>query len=288
MDQNQFYSQPMFGGVPGGLQGTGYQFNGMQPQQVPPMKNNLTQEEIQKLIQKENQFSLVVTETEKLRAICNHKWPEMRDGKWDALVETDTGCKCMICGYEFDPIDIGTTNDSLLEAVKNILDILQTIKLLYLDMPTEVAREFYVIIPLIEKIPKLFEIACKSYSKYDNTNGYGFNNKNMNTMQMYNMLVGLLNTPGAPMPGQQWGQPQMNPNPAMGMGYPYGAPMGQPMPWGASNGFVAQPGYTPMTQGFQYDPQAQSQFMNAPAATPAPAVASTDGKTVTVDTTFKA
>jgi hypothetical protein len=279
----------MFGGVPGGLQGTGYQFNGMQPQQVPPMKNNLTQEEIQKLIQKENQFSLVVTETEKLRAICNHKWPEMRDGKWDALVETDTGCKCMICGYEFDPIDIGTTNDSLLEAVKNILDILQTIKLLYLDMPTEVAREFYVIIPLIEKIPKLFEIACKSYSKYDNTNGYGFNNKNMNTMQMYNMLVGLLNTPGAPMPGQQWGQPQMNPNPAMGMGYPYGAPMGQPMPWGASNGFVAQPGYTPMTQGFQYDPQAQSQFMNPPAATPAPAAAaSTDGKTVTVDTTFKA
>ena len=286
MDQNQFYSQPMFGGVPGGLQGTGYQFNGMQPQQVPPMKNNLTQEEIQKLIQKENQFSLVVTETEKLRAICNHKWPEMRDGKWDALVETETGCKCMICGYEFDPIDIGTTNDSLTEAVKNILDILQTIKLLYLDMPTEVAREFYVIIPLIEKIPKLFEIACKSYSKYDNTNGYGFNNKNMNTMQMYNMLVGLLNTPGAPMPGQQWG-PQMNPNPAMGMGYPYGAPMGQP--WGASNGFVAQPGYTPMTQGFQYDPQAQSQFMNPPTAAPAPAAATTtDGKTVTVDATFKA
>lgn len=284
MDQNQMYSQSMFGGMPG-MQGTGYQYNGMQPQQVPPMKNNLTQEEIQKLIQKENQFSLVVTETEKLRAICNHKWPEMRDGKWDALVETETGCKCLICGYEFDPIDIGTTNDSLNEVVKNTLDILQTIKLLYLDMPVDVAREFYVIIPLIEKIPKLFELACKSYSKYDNTNQFGFNNKNMNTMQMYNMLVGLLNTPGAPMPGQQ---PQMMGNPAMGMGYPYGAPMGQQMPWGGvSNGFVAQPGYTPMTQGFQYDPQAQAQLMNPPAAATDTAV-SADGKTVTVDTTFKA
>ena len=107
----------------------------------------------------------------------------------------------------------------------------------------------------------------------------------MNTMQMYNMLVGLLNTPGAPMPGQQ---PQMMGNPAMGMGYPYGAPMGQQMPWGGvSNGFVAQPGYTPMTQGFQYDPQAQAQLMNPPAAATDTAV-SADGKTVTVDTTFKA
>lgn len=288
-DQSTMFNNNMqFGGVPQNFYGTGVQYSGMQPNQIPQVKNNLSQEEIQKLMKKENEFSLALTETEVLRAQCNHRWNEARNGQFDAIVEGPDGvCRCAICGYEFEPVDMSTTEDSLKEVVKNTLDVLQTIKLLYLDMPATTAKEYYKIIPLIERIPKLFEMACKSYAKYDSTGMYGFNNKNMNTMQLYNMLANVLNgtqpMPQQPMynnPYQQPMQPGYNPNM---MGY-------QQQPMMGSNGFVAQPGYMPNTMGYQYDPNAAQQ---QPAANPAPAAApaataSTDGKNVTVDATFKA
>lgn len=281
-DQNMYNTgMAPFGGMPQTYYGTGAQFNGMQPQQVPTMKNFLSQEEINKLIQKENSFSLNLTETEKMKAACNHRWNEPRNGQFDAISEGVDGiCRCAICGYEFEPVDVSTTEDSLKEVVKNTLDVLQTIKLLYLDMPAETAREFYAIIPLIERIPKLFEIAAKSYAKYDSAGMFGFNNKNMNTMQMYNMLAGILNGT-QPMPQQQPYAPYQQ---------PYTAPMGyqgyqQPMM--GSNGFVAQPGYVPGTTGFQYTPDQSAAPQAAPAAAPAASAAS-DGKNVTVDATFKA
>lgn len=287
-DQSSMFNNNMqFGGVPQNFYGTGVQYSGMQPNQIPQVKNNLSQEEIQKLMKKENEFSLALTETEVLRAQCNHRWNEARNGQFDAIVEGADGvCRCAICGYEFEPVDMSTTEDSLKEVVKNTLDVLQTIKLLYLDMPATTAKEYYKIIPLIERIPKLFEMACKSYAKYDSTGMYGFNNKNMNTMQLYNMLANVLNgtqpMPQQPMynnPYQQPMQPGYNPN-----------MMGYQQPMMGSNGFVAQPGYMPNTMGYQYDPNAAQQ---QPAANPAPAAApaataSTDGKNVTVDATFKA
>lgn len=277
-----------FQGMPQTYYGTGAQFQGMQPQQVPTMKNFLSQEEIQKLIQKENNFSLNLTETEKLKASCNHRWNEPRNGQFDAITEGVDGiCRCAICGYEFEPVDVSTTEDSLREVVKNTLDVLQTIKLLYLDMPAEVAREFYQIIPLIERIPKLFEIAAKSYAKYDGAGMYGFNNRNMNTMQMFNMLTGILNG-SQPMPQQT----AYNPYAQQPMGQQqFGAPMmGYQAPMG-TNGFVAQPGYMPGTMGYQYNPgMGQPAPQAAPAAAPTAdaTAASSDGKNVTVDATFKA
>lgn len=259
------YEQNGFGGMGYGYgvpAGTGFQFNGVPQGQAPVIKNFLTDDEIQRLIQKENNFSLAITETEALRAKCNHKW---QDGIHDAIVETDKGtCICQICGYEFEPIDASTGADTLDDYVKNMLDVLQTIKMLYLDMPAEVAAEFFKIIPLIEKVPKLFEIAAKNYAKYDKMNNFGYNNHNMNTMQMFNVLSSVMS--GQPMPQQ----PQVNPY--MQPGFNNGV---------MSNGFVAQPGYAPNMQGYQYVPQ---------TAAPAPAAnaqAAPAGEVVT-DATFKA
>ena len=273
-------------GVP---QGTGYQFNGMQPQQVPQIQNFLSTEEINRLLQKENQFSLALTEVEKLRATCNHRF---NGNGQDAIVTGNDGiCRCQICGYEFAPIDEGTTPDTLNEVVRNMLDVLQTIKLFYLDMPAEVAREYFAIIPLIEKVPKLFDMAVKSYSKYESYNPYGYNNKNMNTMQMYSMLAGIL---GGQQPYQQpnmgygyQAQPQMNP----GMGMAYQQPMmGQPMGMGmtGSNGFVMQPGmnpggYQPTTQNVSYVPNA-----GQPVATPTAAPVATPAADIKTDGTVEA
>lgn len=285
---------PMNNGMMGGIPtGTGFQYNGIQPNAVPQFKNNLTDEEIQRLIQKENQFSLAVTETDKLRAACNHRDP--KTGRDTITEDAEGNCTCYICQYRFNPVDSTMTKDNLFDAVKEVIDILQTIKMLYFDMPAEVAREFFVIIPLLEKIPELFDRAAKCYAKYDAVNMYGYNNKNMNTMQMYNILTGILNGGSTPnyagynMPTYDgFAAQQMNQQPFMGQ------------PGMMSNGFVMQPGmidpnvYAAQTNGYQYNPNyAQPQQNVAPQAAPAQQApqsqtATTDGKTVNVEANFKA
>ena len=270
-------------------QGTGYQYMGapVAPQKI---NNVLTNEEIQKLIQKENQFSLQLTETEVLRAKCNHR---MADGLKDAIVEDPvTGVsRCSICGYEFRPLQVQTSIETIQEAVDNIVDVLHTIKLLYLSLPADVAAEYFQIIPLIEKIPKLFEYAVKDYTKHEGANPYAYNNKNMSTLNLFQMLCGGGMPMGQPYMGApadanaQAAQPQMaQPYPQMAPGYsmPYGNPYGMPSNGFGFNGFNAAPGYMPQTAGFQYNSQpAPAADANAQAAAPAPAA-------TTVTETFKA
>ena len=298
MFENNNFANPMMGGMGMpmnmgmgmGIQtGTGYQYNGVPTQNAPVIKNNLTDEEIQKLVQKENQFSLNVTETERLRAACSHRW---QGGLQDSIAEDEEGnCVCQICGYKFVPVDTSTTPDSLQEYVNNIIDVLQTIKMLYIDMPEDVAREYFVIIPLIEKIPKLFELAAKSWSRYSNFTPYGYNARNMNTMQMFNMLSGVLSGASAMNMAPQ--QPQMFQQPTMnGMGYNPGMMGGMGFnPYGASNGFVAQDpnAYAAQTGNFSYVPNAtpQQQPQNPGQVTPQ-TTATTDGKEVAATATFKA
>ena len=78
------------------------QFNGYN--QAPTAQMNvLTNEEISQLMKKENSFSLALSETDKLRAACNHRRP---DGLNDALYDDEDGAvRCSICGYKFRPID---------------------------------------------------------------------------------------------------------------------------------------------------------------------------------------
>lgn len=263
-------------------QGTGYQFMGgaAQPQKI---YNVLTNEEIQKLITKENQFSLQLTATEVLRAKCNHR---RADGLDDAIEEDPiTGIsKCNICGYEFKPVDANTSIEQIQDAVTTILDMIQTTKLLYIDIPKEAAAEYYQIIPLIEKLPKLFEFAVKNYAKHTQYNPYQYNNKNMSTMQLFNALVGGLNpgytaqpqmAPQQPVAPQPMANPYMAPQ-AAPYGMPYGAPYGMP----ASNGF----GYMPQTAGFQYNPNPVA----APQAAPEVAAPAAEAPQTTVTENFKA
>ena len=263
-------------------QGTGYQFNGGQ-QTAQKINNVLTNEEIQRLVQKENQLSLQLTEKEVLRAKCNHR---RADGLDDAIVEDPvTGLsRCTICGYEFRPVEDWSSPEIIQDAVNAVLDILQTIKIIYTTMSPEVAAEYFQIIPLIEKIPELFKYAVKDYTKRVQYDPYTYNNKSMGVMNLFNMLCGgMMGQQAAPY------NPQMDPNvqqapqfnPAFG-GYAapqYAAPgYGMPM----SNGFgVPAPGYAPQTAGFQYNPQ--------PQVAPQAAAPTADAAATTTTTeTFKA
>ena len=249
----------------------GYQYNGMPAQNMVRFNNTLTPEQIKRLQQKDSQFSLGLTDDERLRGICNHR---NEAGDSDSLVfDSITGeARCTSCGYQFRPIEPGVDSDVIKQDVDRIVDILQTIKLMYIDLPAEAAREYFQIIPLLEKIPQFFEYAAKNMTKHETYN-WQYANKNMGTIAMFNNLTNAFG-------GFGFQNPTFAQQPA---GYPYGAYQ-QPNPFGYNGASMYAPGTNP---GFAYAPVQQPAQVNptvaAPAAPAAPAAAeATVAQTVSI------
>lgn len=252
-------------GIP---QGSGMQYNTFnQFGQMQPRKNLLSNEDINILMKKDNSFSLALSEDDIRRARCTHR---SADGMHDTLVENGDGTvTCTICGATFTPVSETTSLESIKDAVNDVKGILETIKLLWIDMNPDAMMEYLPVIKLIDKIPDLFKMSAENWIKHNNYNPWGYNNQNASIPQMFQMLTGILNGT-APYP-QQPTAPQYG----YGMGMPQpGAPFGMPQqPMGNPFGYMgtAPMGYQPTTDGFatQYGaPQPQP----APAAAPAPAV----------------
>lgn len=284
----------------------GYQYN---PQNNGPAQvrqpSTLTPDEYNILSKEDNSFTLQISQEEAWRGICNHR---TLDGSSDTLVqEPDGKIRCTVCGWEFDPINTNTDDSEIREAVTLVEDILQTIKLLYISMPPEAAREYFQIIPLLEKIPDLFKIAVKDFAKYETNNNWSYRSGNMNTINLYNALTGQMNQPYYGYdPNMQYQQPyqyqqpmngyQQAPAPGAPMGYtaPPQQTVNPNQPLGTmppSNGFgyngpMAPAGYQPQQQGFAYSPaQAPAQ---PGTQQPTEATSETDGQTVQTQATFKA
>ena len=266
---NMMGAAPMMGG---------YAYQGM-GQPVQKHNNPLTPEQIKKLQQKGEQFSLGITEEEWLRGVCNHRNAE---GTADTLVfDSLTGeARCTICGYKFKPIESGVSPEEIKGDVERIVDILQTIKLMYIDLPAEAAKEYFQIIPLINKIPQLFEFAAKNMTKHETYN-WQYNNRNMGAINMFNNLQSMF-AGGMMMqqPQQAYQQPMMQ-APFMG-----GAPTGS---YPVNNGFgypgasMANPalnqGYQPGAPGFSYTPNVQAATAPAQATVTAPDAPAPSGET---------
>ena len=232
----------------------GYNYGGYQPQQMPKIMNNLTEEEIKLLQQNRSKFNLGLTEKESLQARCNHRSP---DGTRDTLVfDPETGiARCTICGYEFRPVEPDASYDTIKDSADRLVDILQTIKIMYTDLPREAANEYFNIIPLIEKVPELFKFAAKSFAKHE-FSAWNYSQYNMNGVQMFQNLNNLF--------GQGFAQPQQ---PQFNGAYGFGQPAPQapfpmnppqaPVPGANAFGYpgasAAAP-YAPQTAGYQYQP----------------------------------
>ena len=286
-----------------GPQATGYYYN---PQQAKPrIQDFLTPDERKQLAQQGNEFSLQMTKEEKLKALCRHR---SDDGTRDIIIEGPDGvCTCQRCGYKFRTVDPNSSPKDLKDSVDTVIDILQTIKTIYIDMNPDAAREFFQIIALLNKIPDLFQYAVQDYLKHEPENQYNYSVRNMNVWSMFdniarggfNQSMGMgqpMGQPmyGAPMMGQPMGQPMYNGAPMMGQQPMYGAP---------SNGFVAgmptpqmqqpqaQQQYVPQTpNGYSYTPnqnqQAPTQATTVPTTTQ-PVASAPDNGTVNVQTEFK-
>lgn len=266
-EQSNFYGAPM-GAAPMG----GYQYQGMNPQTTMKVQNVLSESEIKELQATSSQFSLGLTDREMLQASCNHR---SIDGTTDTLViDPKTGlCRCTICNYEFKPVDSDTSYEAIEDACNRIVDLLQTIKIMYTDLPAQAAREYFPIIPLIKKIPQLFQFAAKSFAKHEYT-GWTWNQQSMAGAAMFQNLNNIF---GAGMqPVQQ--NPAFNPGymnapqaPTNGFGFA-GASQPQPQPY-MNNGYQYVPGQNPV---------AAAPTVAAPAAPEAAAPTETVKQTVNV------
>lgn len=260
----------------------GFAYNGFQgqPQATQKFNNVLTAEQIKRLQQNTEQFQIGLTEEEMLRAVCNHR---SADGMSDALVfDKMTGiARCTICGYEFRPSDASESIENIKDAVDRVVDYIQTVKIMYYDFPASAAQEYFPIIPLLNKLPKLFEFAAKNMSKHE-AYGWSYNNYNMGAVQMLNnlnsMFGGMNMGYQQPMAQPQMAAPQFQQAPAMN---PFN--MQQPMQ------AAPAPSVAPVFNPSAYTAPVYGGYTPQPNATPVaptadPSVASADA-TVTKEVT---
>lgn len=203
------------------------------------MTQPLTREEINALRRNNNNgFSMQLTKDQIIRAKCTHK-----ENGQIVLIENQDGTEtCPICGTTF--VLSGRTPEEVRQIVQETLDILQSIKTYYIDMPDGVANEFFNIIPLIEKIPGLYQIALDDFNKHDETQ-IGRNGME-NGFNMFNNLT----------QGGCFGyQPQMN--------YPQPQAYGYPNQGMNVNGYYQpQMGYTPQQAMMQPNVQQCNGYIN--------------------------
>ena len=252
------------------------------PKQIPAYTQPLTQEDINSMTHSAQGFSMEISPEEMKKAICTHKYI----GGKSALVPDDPNnadghVTCAICGASFLMGD--WTKEQVEEVCSKLIDIFQTCKALYLDVPLNLAKNYYPIIKLIEKFPTFYDQSVKNFSKYENpTQNLNYYGQNINGFAALNQILnGGIGAPyGYNTVPQYATQPQYNnygyqPQPQMNM--QYGT---QPQ---YNNGYVAQQqvpmmgGYgnpmaygTPM-QGQQMPMQDMNAAPQQPAA-PAPGV----------------
>jgi hypothetical protein len=106
------------------------------------------------------------------------------------------------------------------------------------ELPANVVREFFAMMPLIEKFPELYKYSMKNFNKYANQNNM-FNAADANIYAMYNGLFSGAGAYANPYQQAMNGYYQQQP---MGMGY-YQQPMQQQAPQQAAN-----PNVNPMQQ----------------------------------------
>lgn len=265
----------------------------------PHMTNPLTDEQINLLRQHEDAFELKIKPEELARAICTHKDPTT--GTFATILNPDGSVTCKICHQTFKPDEVD--EEFVQKAVSAIINTLQTCKMIGVDLNDEVVRQFFAIMPYLERVPKLYKLVNNIFNKYSQQTPVIPNSGGQNIMGMYNSVINpaipIAGMPayGAGMYGYGGGYPTppvqtpfmnmqnqmvnggMNPfyeNPQATAGYnPYAAMQG----WGQNQQTNPNP-----FNGQQQAAAPQGQQNNAPQqAEPAPQQASQGQQNVTIN-----
>ena len=212
-------------------------------QQMPQAKMTqpLTAEQIQDLRKKTGGFTLDIPEMEFVRAKCTHK----ENGGFTLVDNRDGTVTCTICQETFRLLDV--TPEEAMEITANFVDLFQSIKTYFLDIPDVYISAIADVLPIVKQMPELYKLAQNNFSRNEN----GFNNlSNRGNMNGFNLLNNLLSPGGyAPQGGYQQ-QPQYNGGYAPQGGYGYQQPQ-------YNGGYAPQGGYQqqPQSNGFGYNAQ---------------------------------
>lgn len=224
---------------------------------APKMVNPLTDEE-RKSLQQNNAFTLQVTQQELAQGVCTHKDPET--GRYATVKNPDGTCTCSICHTTFDP-DKVVDADYVKRVTSDFLNVLETSKLLGVDLNSDVIRGVFQMVPFVKKIPELFTIAQTSFLRYNEANPNAYQSAaNPNAWGMYNNVMS-----GQPM---MYGMPMNNPFGQPAQAYAQYTPnmqmQNQMVPGGSP--FYAAPATTmPINQPVMPMPQQPAPVQTAPA-----------------------
>lgn len=225
--------------------------------------------ELSKLLHQESDdLNVKIDKVSSLRNQCTHKEPGT--GQLALVYNPDGTVTCRTCGETFHLIE--DPDSEIQAATDRLIDILQTTKVMYLDIPEEFVKEYFQMISLLKNLPKIYHKAANNFSMYESYSGAAYP-----TTPVYNAFQAVHNIMSVnPMMGTQpmYGgmQPQQPMYPGM---YQQPAAPQQPMYPGQvtqqPSGYMAQsvqPGWT--QQPVMVDP-ANPMAYGAPTAAPAPA-----------------
>lgn len=206
MEMNNYYNQqgmPMYNAYDPNLYGYGAYSYGNMP--APANQNALTSDEIQALknARPTNKIDLNIDRNDLLKSMCTHK-----DNGRDVVVQVNDGSGdvyCPICQQRWNP-DM-ESKEEVQVLVDKLIDQMQNAKWVG-DLPVDLTRDLFTLIPLLMKYPNIHEYAMNTFNKYYTTRGM-YNAQDANIYGMYNSLFGATNyAPQAPYYGQPMAAPQ--------------------------------------------------------------------------------
>lgn len=223
------------------------------PPQVKPT-NGISKEKYRELINSggSNKVDVAITEDDYTKALCTHRDPTTGEDGLVAIDYENSIYRCRACGRTVHIIENMTTED-VSNAAKHLIDCMETMKVIWAQIPEDVLKNYFDIEAVIEKVPHFAKFAV-NYLNTLNQNPYNINNPTTNSFAVFNTLMG-----GGVMPG--YGMPQQTVynhgyNPAYGQGMPQQQPI-----YNQGMGMSSQPVYPVGNAGFAGNPAYNNQMM---------------------------
>ena len=208
---------------------------------VPQNQDSLTAEERQLISSAKpaSALDLNIEPVEEVASKCNHK-----ENGVDISRRLNNGRRfCPRCNETWSTIS--KTNEEVTELTNDVIDQIQVIKWVG-DLPINTIRDYSGIIPLLKKLPALYNYAMKNFEKYNNSTAY----QTQNDASIYAQYEAL-RTPqyGAPYQQPYYPQPQQQ------VGGYYAQPGQAPIAPPTMNPMQAPVGINPMAPNQQFNQQ---------------------------------
>ena len=226
----------------------------------------LTQEEARSLKTTAPAFDILnVSKEEMIKSHCAHRDPVKKALTLRATGDGQTFV-CTQCGEEFNIVDI--SEEEAEKYVNGIIDMLQTAKTFYVDLPPKTIDAYFQMIPFLKKLPKLYRLAHDTFTRATGSPSVQSAYMSGNPWYMmgqavsgaYNGMPGYAPAPGyAPQAGYGYNQ----------AGYYQAPPVPQQAPVNNVNPFMSAPAQqqgVPFTQTYSQPAQNGYQAQQAPAA----------------------